>query len=58
VPIDKRSCDDWIDICINNFKCKKYLFVVDNTEKYRDYIVDIIENKSHLNKNKEYVILI
>lgn len=58
VDPDKRSCDDWIDICLNNFKCKKYLFVVDNTEKYKDYIVDVIENKSHLNKNMEYVILI
>lgn len=56
-PINK-SCDEWIDICLNNFKCKKYLFVVDNTEKYKDFIVDEIINKSHMNQNKEYIILI
>lgn len=55
---DKRSCDDWIDLCLNNFKCKRYLFVVDSTDRYNDYIVDEIVNKSHLNKNTEYVILI
>ena len=56
-PINK-SCDEWIDICLNNFKCKRYLFVVDNTEKYKDFIVDEIINKSHMNQNKEYVIMI
>ena len=55
---DSRSCDDWIDICINNFKCSRYLFVVDNTERYKDYMVDIIINKSHFGLNKEYVIMI
>ena len=54
----KRSCDDWIDICIERFKCSRYLFVVDNTIRYKDYIVDEIKNKSHLNKNSEYVIMI
>lgn len=58
VDADKRTCDDWIDICLNNFKCKRYLFVVDNTEKYKDYIVDEIINRSYLNINKEYVVLI
>ena len=55
---DKRSCDDWIDICLNHFKCKTYLFVVDNTNRYKDYIVDNITNKSHFGKNNEYVIKI
>lgn len=58
VKIDTRSCDDWIDECLSRFKCRKYLFVVDNTVKYKEYIVDEIMNKSHLNKNSEYVILI
>ena len=39
-------------------KCKTYLFVVDNTNRYKDYIVDIITNKSHFGKNNEYVIKI
>jgi hypothetical protein len=58
VPISNRSCDDWIDICIEHFKCKAYLFIVDNTIKYKDYIVDEIDNRSHLNSNKEYIVLI
>lgn len=56
--IENKSCDEWIDIFINNYKCKKYLFVVDNTEKYKDYIVEELVNKSHLSKNIEYVVLI
>jgi len=58
VPIDTRSCDDWIDECLSRFKCKKYLFVVDNTIKYKNYIVDEIKNRSHFGGNSEYVILI
>ena len=58
VPVDSRSCDDWIDECLKRFKCNKYLFVVDHTDRYADYIVDEIINKSHFGSNSEYVILI
>ena len=58
VRIDMRTCDDWIDICLKNFKCKKYLFVVDTTERYKDYITDQITNKSHMNKNQEHIVFI
>ena len=58
VPVTNRTCDDWIDECLNRFDCKRYLFVVDNTKKYKNYIVDEIHNKSHLNDNFEYVIMI
>ena len=52
------SCDEWIDVCLKNFKCKKYLFVVDKTEKYKDNIVRTLGNQSHFSDAKEYVILI
>lgn len=52
------SCDNWIDECLKRFSCKKYLFVVDETEKYKDCIVEVLENKSHLSTNNEYVVLI
>ena len=52
------SCDDWIDICLSHFKCNKYIFVVDETIKYKDKIVEEIENKSHFNTNKEYIIVL
>ena len=54
----EKTCDEWIEICLNKYKCKKYLFVVDKTEKYKDYIVDTITNKSHFGCNNEYIILI
>lgn len=53
-----KSCDEWIDECISRFECNAYLFVVDNTEKYKEYIVEEISNKSHFGKNTEYVILL
>ena len=52
------DCDQWIDECIKRFNCKKYLFVVDKTEKYKENIVEEIKNNSHFGSKIEYVILI
>lgn len=53
------TCDKWIDICLKNYKCKRYVFVVDDKiEKYKEYIVESITNKSHFGTNKEYIIVI
>ena len=56
--INQRNldCDGWINECLKRFKCKTYLFVVDETEKYKDYIVEELSNNSHLGENKEFVI--
>lgn len=54
----EKSCDEWIDLCLEKHKCSKYLFVVDKTEKYKDYIVETLTNTSHFGSNNEYVILI
>lgn len=56
--IEILSADEWIATCLQNFDCNEYLFVVDNTERYKDYIVETLENKSHFNTNYEKVILI
>ena len=59
--VDKSlSCDDWIDICLRKFKCKRYLFVVDDrsTVKYKNNVVEKIKNRSHFGSNFEYVVLI
>lgn len=53
-----KSCDNWIDICLQNFKCDKYLFVVNETEKYKDKVVEEISYTSYFRKSKECVILI
>ena len=59
VPSRGHSCDEWIDICLRNFKCKKYVFVVDDSiEKWKDHVVETIENSSHFGKNYEYVVVI
>ena len=53
------TCDEWIDICLMNYRCRKYVFVVDDTViKYRPYIVDTISNLGHMGKNKEFVIFL
>ncbi len=55
----EKTCDEWIDICLQKYKCKKYLFVVDETEKYKDRIVENLQNKKGLFSNRqEFVILI
>lgn len=56
--IVNRSCDDWIDICLKNYQCSRYIFVVDQTEKYKHFIVEEISNKNHFSDNKEYIICI
>lgn len=53
-----HSCDEWIDICLSKFKCKRYLFVVDYTEKYKNNVVDYINNRYHFNNTNELVVLI
>lgn len=55
----EKSCDEWIDLCLEKHKgCVKYLFVVDQTEKYKDKIVKVLHNRSHFGTNEEYVVLI
>lgn len=42
------TCDEIIDICLERYDCKKYIFVVDNSiEKYKDNIVDSFENVNY-----------
>lgn len=53
-----KSCDEWIDECLARFECNRYVFVVDNTDKYKDNIVEEISNKSHFSDAKEYVVVI
>lgn len=56
--IENKSCDEWIEEILSRYKCKEYIFVVDKTEKYLDYIVEELKNKSHFGSNLEYVIKI
>lgn len=53
-----KSCDEWIDECTQRFSCKAYVFVVDSTEKYKQYVTETLHNSSHFSKSKEYVVVI
>lgn len=53
-----NSCDEWIDICLTNFDCNRYVFVVDNTVKYQKFIVENIKYKSHFTECVEKVVVI
>lgn len=53
-----KSCDEWIDICLEKYRCKRYIFVVDETAKYKDKVVETLQNRSHFGTNNEYVIVI
>lgn len=54
----EKTCDEWIDECLKRFKCKKYLFVVDETSRYKNNVVGKIVNRSHLGENEESIVLI
>lgn len=54
-----RDTDILIEECLNTFKCKRYLFIVNNTEKYKEFVTGAIENTSQFNdNNKKYIVLI
>lgn len=53
-----KTCDEWITECISRFKCSRYVFVVDNTDRYVKFVKESITSQSHLNKVFEYVVVI
>ena len=53
-----HSCDAWIDICIEKFKCERYCFVVDGTSKYKDNVVEEFSSTSHFATVEEKLIII
>lgn len=58
IPITDKTEDEWIDICLERFKCKQYLFIVRETSKYKNYIVDVIDFPHKYRGIKEYIVLI
>ena len=53
-----KCCDDWIDECLARFKCSRYVFVVDKTQKYKDRVAMTLDNVSHLSTSHEYVVVL
>lgn len=59
VPRTTMGCDKWIDVCLENFTCGRYVFVTDgNIIKYKSYVKEQIINTSHLAENMEYIVVI
>lgn len=60
VDLQNKTCDEWIEVCLDRCKCKEYLFVVDNklSGKYSKYVVERISNRSHFGQNYENVVFI
>lgn len=59
--MDNQDCKDedyYIDLCLKKFKCKKYIFIVKDTKKYKNCIKESITWDSHLSKNTEHVVVI
>ncbi len=52
------SAEQWVSICLRRYTCEKYLFVIDATTKYKEYIAEEISTKIHNGKTRECVILI
>ena len=51
------TCDEWIDVCLSKFKCKRYIFVVDKTDKYKDKVVGHCNNNGMIGKNGKEMIV-
>ena len=54
------TCEKWIDVCVERYRCGKYLFVVDDKTvgKYAGHVVEKLDNSSHFGSNSEYVVLL
>lgn len=52
------TCDEWIQLCLAKYQCDRYLFVVDHTQLYSQYVVEELKSSSHFRNNSELVILI
>ena len=53
-----KTCDGWIEECLSRFKCRRYVFVVDETSKFKDNIVEEIKKSSHLTNTTECVVVV
>ena len=58
VESEFKTCDEWIDYILSKYRCKRYVFVVDQSEKYSEYISEKIITPSYFNDITEYVVVI
>ena len=47
-----------IDRCMSQYRCQKYLFITNETSKYKKHVVETIHSRSKSDPQEQYVILI
>ena len=57
-PYSVDDSDSWIADMMSKYACKRYVFVVDTTEKYKQNVVETLNSASHLANVQEQVIVI
>ena len=50
--------DHYIDLCLQKFNCKVFIFIVKDTNRYKEHVVKSIKNLSHISNSDEQVIVI
>ena len=58
VPPNQETCDEWITACLQNYKCKRYVFVVNETTKYQAHVKCPIQNRSYMSDKDELLVVI
>lgn len=53
-----HSADHYIELCLQRFKAKTYIFVVDKTERYESHVRLSIDRTSHLSSSSKELILV
>lgn len=39
----EKNCDEWIEVCLQKYDCKVFLFVVDEVERYKNYVAETLK---------------
>ena len=55
---DNLSTDDWIDLITTQCNCPHYLFVVNSTERYKQYVKETLHHKHHYGDRVKQIIYI
>ena len=59
VAASNFSCDEWIDICLRNYICRRYVFVTDGSIcKYKQFVKETFTNTCHWGSNNELIVVI
>lgn len=55
---DCKSADAYIDMCLSRFKARTYIFVIDKTDKYSQFVRMLIDRTSHMSSSSKELVLV